>query len=248
MRAALPPDESARIAALRAYNVLNTPPERAFDEITELARLIADCPIALVSLIDVDRQWLKSRVGFDAPATTRDVAFCAHAILTQDVCIVPDATADDRFSDNPLVTGSEHIRFYTGVPLVTPSGHAIGTLCVLDRRTRQLDAQQLAALRVRARQVVTLLQLRRAVAERNAMSDALSMSEARYRGLVESGQGLICTHDPNGVLLSVNSSGAAALGYNPDEMIGRSLVEFMPDEARAGMSDSLPHTDGCGAR
>ncbi|MDP1899898.1 MAG: CHASE3 domain-containing protein [Rubrivivax sp.] len=163
MKAALPPDELQRVDALRSCCVLDTPPEQAFDDLTALAAHICQVPIALVSLVDQRRQWFKSRVGLEALETPRDQAFCAHAILhPQEVLQVRDAQADPRFADNALVTSDPHIRFYAGAPLLGSDGHALGTLCVIDRQPRELDASQLSALRALARQAALLLEQRRA--------------------------------------------------------------------------------------
>lgn len=130
--APLPIDEIDRLAELRRYSILDTPPEVAFDIITQLAAHICETPIALISLVDGDRQWFKARCGLDVNETPRDVAFCSHAILHNGLFVVPDATRDDRFAQNPLVTGPPNIRFYAGFPLKSPHAHNLGTLCVLD--------------------------------------------------------------------------------------------------------------------
>jgi diguanylate cyclase (GGDEF)-like protein len=142
-----PPDEGERRAALAALDVLDTPPEERFDRYTRLARRLFDVPVALVSLVDTDRQWFKSRQGLDATETPRDVSFCGHAILDDAVFVVEDAHADPRFSDNPLVTGDPRVRFYAGCPLAGPGGHRIGTLCIIDREPRSLGAADVEALR-----------------------------------------------------------------------------------------------------
>lgn len=144
--APLPPNEKERLAALHALLILDTPPEQRFDRITEFAASEFDAPIALISLVDENRQWLKSRVGLDVCETSRDVAFCAHALLSTEPLVVPDTLKDERFADNPLVVGMPHIRFYTGAPLVLPSGLIAGTLCIIDTKPRDVDATDLAIL------------------------------------------------------------------------------------------------------
>ncbi len=174
MRAGLPENERERLLALRRYEILDTLPEAAYDDITHLASEICRAPISAVSLVDRDRQWFKSKVGLEVQETGRDIAFCAHAILQTDLMIVPDARADDRFADNPLVTGEPRIRFYAGAPLVTARGEVVGTLCVIDQERRTLSDGQARALRALSRQVMAQLELRLRVAEQH-----------RYRTLLE---------------------------------------------------------------
>ncbi len=161
MRAALPEKESERLLALRKYNILDTLPEQEYQDIVQMAALICGTPIALVSLVDDERQWFKAKVGLDADETPRESAFCAHALLQPDrLFIIPDARLDPRFSDNPLVTRSPNISFYAAAPLKTVDGHVLGTLCVVDRRPRELNADQKEALHALSRQVMTQLQMR----------------------------------------------------------------------------------------
>lgn len=151
-------DESARQRALDTYRIVDTLPEPAYDDIARLASAVCDAPIALVSLIDRDRQWFKANVGMEGTGTRRDLAFCNHAIDSPGQLMeVTDAALDARFVDNPLVTGGQQLRFYAGVPLVTPGGQAIGTVCVMDRKPRVLDQVQRDALAALARMTMNLL-------------------------------------------------------------------------------------------
>lgn len=161
MKPPTPRNEAKRLKVLWQYDVLDTVPEEVFDDLTELAAYICEAPIALISLVDENRQWFKSRIGFSVRETSRDISFCAHAIMKNGLFIVADATKDPRFRNNPLVTGKEKIRFYAGVPLKSPDGYALGTLCILDKVPRQLRPEQKRALMILARHVETQLELRR---------------------------------------------------------------------------------------
>lgn len=160
MNALLPANETLRLAKLRAYKILDTASEDAFESIAFLASHICNTPVALVSLVDEHRQWSKAKVGLNACETSRDIAFCSHVILQPDVLIIPDTTQDERFADNPLVTGDPKIRFYAGAPLTTPDGYALGSLCVIDYHPRTLTPVQIEALKALSGQVVAQLELK----------------------------------------------------------------------------------------
>lgn len=179
-------NELERIQELRTFEILDTPSEREFDDLTQLAALICGVPIALISLVDVERQWFKSKVGLDTAETPRSMAFCTYALDSADVMIVPDALEDSRFQLNPLVLQDPKIRFYAGAPLITKNGYGLGTLCVIDRIPRNLTSEQLKALRILSNQVVSLLErkqagqaLERAKAEQEQQISELEASALR---------------------------------------------------------------------
>ena len=202
MIAPIPDNEAARLAELESFSLLDTLPEETYDAITFIASQICEVPIALISIVDRDRQWFKSRVGLDATETPRDVAFCAHAILEpESVMIVPDATADDRFATNPLVTEDPSIRFYAGAPLVTKSGMALGTLCVIDRIPRTLRPSQIQALEALSVQVAALLELRWTV-------DELKRNQQRLEEVMQHRETFIAT-----VSHEIRTPLSAVVGY-----------------------------------
>lgn len=237
--APLPPDEPERLATLRSLELLDSLPEQAFDDLTRLAAHICDAPIALVSLVDADRQWFKSAFGIAATETSREVAFCAHAILTPDrSMVVEDASRDTRFADNPLVVGDPYLRAYAAVPLVWQH-QPLGTLCVADRVPRQLSVAQLDALQCIARQVLSQFNLRQsasALARELAASQRaraeLDRSERHYRELVENAQGLIFHHSLDGTLRMVNGAVCQALRREREDLLGANLSQFVPPEHR----------------
>ncbi len=185
----IPADEAERLAELKRLRALDTLPETIFEDLTELAAELCETPMAAISLVDENRQWFKSRMGIEAPETSRDVAFCAHAILDDQGLVVGDASKDDRFHDNPLVTNGPHIKFYAGIPLITGSNQKIGTLCVMDRKARELSELQVRVLTVLARQVSRLLEQRSTEVElqkaRGMLEDAVEASERNHAIIAE---------------------------------------------------------------
>jgi GAF domain-containing protein len=171
----IPSNEAERLRTLRLFRILDSGSENAFDELTRLAASICDSPISLITLLDENRQWFKPAVGLEISGTPRDVAFCAHAITQNDVFVVEDATQDERFADNPLVTSDPSIRFYAGTPLIVADGVSLGTLCVIDRKPRRRTAAQLDALKVLRQAVVTQLQLRRALEDFRTLEALIPM-------------------------------------------------------------------------
>ena len=176
MSAPPPPNEPARIGALREYGILDTAAEESFDRVTRLVARLLDVPIALVSLVDLERQWFKSCVGLDLAESSRDIAFCAYTILSDDVLVVPNATLDERFAANPAVTGEPWIRAYAGAPLVTPAGFRLGTLCAIDYKPRAFTPDEIATLRDLAAIVIDEMELRRAARERKLFERITTLS------------------------------------------------------------------------
>lgn len=176
-----PKNEADRLEALRALALLDSLPEKAFDDIVELTRAALDVPTALVSLVDADRQWFKAAAGLDAPETPRSISFCGHAIHLSDVFVVPDATVDPRFHDNPLVVGAPYVRFYAGFPLTLPGGCRIGTLCAISPVPRDgLDAEGRARLRMLGALALDAIELRSARSELARLRDTLDRHAAAW--------------------------------------------------------------------
>jgi len=212
------PLEVARLVALRSYDILETPPEQALDDLTTLAATVCAAPISLLCLVDEHRVWFKSRLGLDIAETPRDASFCAYAITAADVFVVRDALQDERFASSALVTGATRIRSYAGVPLVTPDGHALGTLCVLDRTPRSLSSENAQALRALARQAVAQFELRRT-------AEALEQSERRFRSIIEEANEAYISFETDGVIREWNREAERLLGWTRDEIIGSSVLE-----------------------
>ena len=225
--APLPDDESTRLKSLGEYQILDTEPEVSFDDLTTLAASICATPIALVSLVDAERQWFKSCIGLSDVSTPRDVAFCSHTILQPDILIVPDTALDDRFADNPLVIEEPSIRFYAGVPLVTPDDHSLGTICVIDTVPRELTSTQIASLRALGRQTVAQLELRRKLIEAEHLTRelqhreaALRESEDRFRTIANSAPVLIWVDDPDQQCTFCNQTWLRFTGRSLEQEVG----------------------------
>lgn len=217
--------EVQRADALERYQILDTPPEDAFDRIGRLAVRMFSVPIALVSFIDRDRQWFKSCFGWDIRQTDRSISFCAHAILSDDdVMVVPNAMEDERFVDNPLVTGDYGVRFYAGAPLLTPDGIAIGTICILDTEPRDdFGPEDRAALADLAQMVIDELELRSAIR-------MLERSEAQHGGLLEYALDGVFALDATGRMTFVNPAFEELTGFAQDEAIGAHMAQFVHPE------------------
>lgn len=219
-QAPIPSNEQERLAALQALELLDSPAEAMFDHITALAAEICDTPIALISLIDTQRQWFKSRVGLDAEQTAREVAFCAHAVHADAPLEVDNALEDARFRDNPLVTSEPHIRFYAGVPLHDSQGLALGTLCVIDRQPRQLDNHQRTQLQHLAQLTGELFELRlqaRRQAEQSAM----------HQAMLDNAGSAVLVLDPQGRVLRSNHEAQQLLGYPPEDLKDQYLPQLL---------------------
>jgi PAS domain S-box-containing protein len=221
----IPSDDVDRVAALCALKVLDTPAEARFDRITRIAQSHFQVPIALVSLVDTDRQWFKSRQGLDATETPRNVSFCGHAILSEGIFHIPDALADPRFADNPLVTGAPHVRFYAGAPLHAPGGKRIGTLCIIDYHPREFNAAQLTVLRDLAD--AAEIELERA--QLHIAQTQLRSIENRLRAVIDTVVDGIVTMDGRGGIRTFNPAAERIFGFPAAEVIGRNVSMLMPE-------------------
>jgi PAS domain S-box-containing protein len=230
--ARIPHNEQARLRALEQYAILDTASETSFDAITTLAARILERPIAMVSIVDADRQWCKSCFGMQLRQTPRDISFCSHVVADEGPLIVGDAAADERFSDNPLVLAGPRLRSYAGMPLVTTDGFVLGTLAAIDREPRAVTDKQLGALELLAGQTVALLDLRRQTRLLAGQSDALAHRELQLRAILDTAVDAIITIDKSGLIEAVNPAVERLFGYSPPELIGQNVSILMPSPHR----------------
>ncbi|MGC2721953.1 MAG: response regulator [Candidatus Acidiferrales bacterium] len=248
MKAATPPNEAARLQTLHRYGILDTLPEQEFDDLTRLAAQICGTPVAMVSLVDADRQWFKSKLGFEAEQTSRDVAFCAHAIHQPDVMVVQDALADERFKDNPTVTGPPHVRFYAGAPLITQDGFALGTLCVVDSQPRDLMPEQKRALTALSRQVVSQLELRRSVSDMLRVIRERRAAEEELDQFFTLSLDMLCIADFEGQFKRVNPAWEKVLGISTKDLLSKPYIDFVhPDDVEATIREAQKIDEGATA-
>lgn len=223
-----PENEKVRLAQLHELQLLDSPPEPAFEQLVELTALLLKVPMALVSLVDKDRQWFKARVGVDSCETGRDISFCGHVVADGEPLVVENATLDARFADNPLVTGTPHIRFYAGMPLMLESGFPLGTLCVIDTQPRRLDAEQWHQLQLLAKQAEQLIQLHQ---QRLLLSNQCMVSDhrlARYEAITQGAAAGIVRIDGRGIIQEINDYALSLLGYRRAELLGKNVSFLMP--------------------
>jgi signal transduction histidine kinase len=235
----MPGDEELRLHALREYGILDTPPDPSLDHVTRLAAAIMRVPISLVSLIDTDRQWFKSKFGLLADETGRDVSFCGHAILQDEVFVIPDASLDSRFAGNPLVVGDPNIRFYAGAPLRTPDGYRIGTLCVIDTEPREgLTEFEANALEAMAVLVVDEMELRQA--ERTVATQRNDLK--RYYEVMGASTDFMGLATPEGQVIGINPAGRRMAGLSEDQDVSTLTIAALhpPRVHETLFSEALP--------
>jgi diguanylate cyclase (GGDEF)-like protein/PAS domain S-box-containing protein len=215
--ASVPANERERLSVLRSYEILDTESEEAFDAMVQLASYICQTPIAAISLVDEGRQWFKSAVGLDVKETSRDLSFCAHAILQDGALVVADARCDERFSDNPLVMCSSGIRFYAGISLTTSGGYRLGALCVIDKVPRELSSTQLAAIKTLADNVMAHLELVKSHKQARLHIDHLELAASIFNAASEA----MFVSDADNCILTVNPAFTAITGYTQEEIVGK---------------------------
>lgn len=240
-----PPDEPQRLQALLSYEILDTEPEAAFEDLVKLASQICEAPISLITLLDADRQWFKARVGMKSPELPREQAFCGYAIHDDQLMIVPDATADERFVENPLVTEDPHIRFYAGMPLITPEGYRLGALCVIDHQPRELTPAQEFALRTLGREVSAQLELRRKVKAYQEVLEKVEQQRQRLEALNHLHDRLlsVMAHDIRSPLANLAGYLAILKAEATDQPPSQTFIATLHDQVIKGtdLLDQLLH-------
>jgi two-component system sensor histidine kinase/response regulator len=245
--ARIPENETARVAALRRYGILDTAAEPAFDELTKLAGTVCATPMAFIGFIDEQRQWFKACTGFNLPDVPRELAFCSHTILEREALVAEQIAKDDRFRDNDLLHRRMGIQFYAATPLISPDGHALGTIAVLHRKPHRLAAEQVRGLEVLGRQVMAQLELRRhledlarTIEEQKGIEDRLRNSEAFYQTLVETLPQNILRKDAQGRFTFANRKFCHSIGKPLNEILGKTDFDFFPPElANKYLQDDL---------
>ena len=232
----IPLDEENRLAALHGLNILDTPSEERFDRLTRLAQRMLRMPIALVSLIDSNRQWFKSCQGLDARETPRSIAFCGHAILDDNIFIVPDARMDSRFSDNPLVSDAPHIRFYAGQPLKSKNGFRVGTLCVIDSVPRDLTQIEIDSLR----DLAALVEEELNSLEMHDLLNEYQHSQSHLEAILSNVLDGIITINESGIIETINKAAEQIFGYAAIEVMGNNVNMLIPQPHKA-KHDSYIH-------
>lgn len=214
----VPVNEKERLRALKSYNLLDSASEKEFDRVTKLASIICGVPMSVITLIDEERQWFKSKIGLEDDETSRDVSFCQYTIMDNAIFSVEDATQDERFKDSPLVLGKPHVRFYAGYPLIDPDGYALGSMCVIDDKPRKLNKEQEEALTILAQEVISQIIARK---EKEELKD--------YETLFNLSKDLICIAE-NGHFKKINPAFRQTLGWTNEQMVERPIAEFMKKE------------------
>ncbi|MDB9401712.1 PAS domain-containing protein [Microcystis aeruginosa CS-567/02-A1] len=225
-------DEAARLEVLRQYQILDTEPEEVYDNLAQLAAFICGTPIALVNFIDENRQWFKAKLGLDVPEMPRNVGLSYLCQERRDVVVLPDALADVKLANNPVVTDYPYVRFYAGVPLITPKGYMLGTLCVIDKVPRQLSQQQVDALVALSRLVINQLELRRNVSEVSRISEEFITHEqaakTQITNILESITDAFFALDQDWRFTYINSQAERLLQKSKNELLGKNIWEVLP--------------------